>query len=186
MPTKKIIALALAISSLLMVTTANAQFYAGATIGQARWNMDCAATSRCKTSDTSFNVLSGYNFNANWGLEGSYYDLGTVKATIYGMDAEMKASGIDLAGTYRAQLGNNWGLFTKLGLAYSKGEATATFNNVRGTSNKNSAQALVGVGATYTFTPNFAARAEISSRKVDFVGGDGNITNFNVGVQALF
>ncbi|MFZ6639940.1 porin family protein [Undibacterium sp. TC4M20W] len=183
---KKIIAAALAISGLFIGTTANAQFYAGATVGQARWNMDCAGTSSCKTNDTSFNILGGYNITPNWGVEGSYYNLGTVKANVYGIAAEMKATGIDLAGTYRAQVGNNWGLFTKLGLAYSKGEATAAFNNLRGSTSKNSTQVVVGIGATYAFTPNIAARAEIASRKVDFVGGDGNITNFNIGVQAAF
>ncbi|MFZ6759587.1 outer membrane beta-barrel protein [Undibacterium sp. Ji50W] len=183
---KKIIAAAVALSALLTGTTANAQMYAGATVGQARWNMDCAGTSNCKTNDTSFNILGGYNLNTNWGVEASYYNLGTVKATVYGVAAEMKATGVDLSGVYRTQFNSNWGMFTKLGLAYSKAEATAALGNVRASTNKNSAQLVASVGATYSFTPNLAARAEISSRKVEFVGGDGNITNFNIGLQAAF
>ncbi|MBC3910050.1 MULTISPECIES: porin family protein [Undibacterium] len=183
---KKIIAAALAISGLFAGATASAQVYVGATVGQARWNMDCAGTSSCKTNDTSFNILGGYNLNSNWGVEASYYSLGTVKASAGGLSAELKATGIDLAGVYRAQLNTNWGVFTKLGLAYSKGEATASFGNLRGSTSENSAQVMAGVGVTYAFTPNFAARAEITTRKVDFVGSSGNITNLNVGVQAAF
>lgn len=183
---KKIIAAAVAVSGLFINATANAQAYVGATVGQSHWNADCAGTTNCKNNDTSFNILGGYNINQNWGVEASYFSLGSVKATVYGVAAEMKGTGIDLAGVYRAQLNNNWGLFTKLGLGYTKGETSVSYSGLSGSVSKNSTQVMVGFGATYAFTPNVAARAEIDSRKVDVVGGSGNVTNFNIGVQASF
>ncbi|MFZ6742167.1 porin family protein [Undibacterium sp. JH2W] len=184
--TKKIIAATLAISGLFIGTTANAQAYAGATVGQARYNVDCAGTTNCKTNDTSFSILGGYNLNANWGVEASYNDLGKIRANVSGVAAEIKATSFDLAGVYRAQLNNNWGVFTKLGLAYSKGEATVSYSGFSASVSKNATKVVAGVGATYAFTPNFAGRAEITSRRVDLIGGDANVTNFNIGVQASF
>lgn len=189
---KKIIAAVVAISGLFINTAANAQVYAGATVGKARWNVDCAGTTNCKTNDTSFNILGGYNINANWGVEASYYSLGKIKAGfgsvpgIGNVTGEMKATGLDLAGVYRAQLANNWGIFTKLGVAYSKGEGSVSLANYSISDSKNSTNVMVGIGATYSFTPSFAVRAEIDSRKVDFNYTNGNITNLNIGVQATF
>ncbi len=193
---KKFIAAVVAISGLFINTAANAQAYAGVTVGQARWNADCNGTINCKTNDTSFNILGGYNINANWGVEASYYSLGKIKANFtnvvpYGnvgtITGEMKTTGVDLAGVYRTQFTNNWGMFAKLGVTYSKGEGTIFLNNASILSDsKNSTNVMAGVGVTYAFTPNVAVRAEIDSRKVDFSYTSGNITNFNVGVQATF
>ncbi|MCH8619896.1 outer membrane beta-barrel protein [Undibacterium sp. TS12] len=193
---KKIIAAVLAVSGMFINMAANAQAYVGATVGQARWNADCNGTTNCKTNDTSFNILGGYNFNANWGIEASYYSLGKIKANFtnvvtYGnvgnITGEMKATGIDLAGVYRTQFNNNWGMFAKLGIARTKGEGTIFLNNTGILADsKNSTNVMAGLGVTYAFTPNFAVRAEIDSRKADFTYTSGNITNFNIGVQAAF
>lgn len=193
---KKIITAVVAVTGLFISMAANAQAYVSATVGQARWNVDCNGAASCKTNDTSFNILGGYNLNSNWGIEASYYSLGKINANFtnvvtYGnvgtITGEMKATGIDLAGVYRTQITNNWGMFAKLGVARTKGEGTIFLNNTAMVSDsKNSTNVMAGLGVTYAFTPNVAMRTEIASRKADFTYTSGNITNFNIGVQVAF
>ncbi len=165
---------------------AHAQTYVAGTVGQARWNVDCAGTSSCKTTDTAYHAILGYNFDQNWGVEGGYYSLGTVRAGVGNLNAEMSAKGWDLAGVFRNPFSDKLNGFVKLGLATSKGEVKAATTGFSGETSKNSTSLLVGIGATYAFTPNLSGRFEIESRKVDVVGGSGNVTNFNVGLQAHF
>ena len=186
--TKFIAVAAVAISGLFMNTAANAEAYAGATVGRAFWNINCDGATTCNKNDTDFKLLAGYNFNQHFGIEAGYYSLGTTQASDRYVSVEMKSTGVDLSGVYRTQFGSsNWGMMTKLGLGYNKAEATGAYSIYRGVSTKKAANLVAGVGITYAFTPNFSARAEIETRRIEFVGGnDGNVSNFNIGLQANF
>ncbi len=182
----KVIATLIATIAIGAAGMAQAQVYVGGTVGQARWNSDCSGTSSCKTNDTAYRALVGYNFDKNWGIEGGYYSLGTVRAGVGNINAEMTAKGWDVAGVFRNQFSDNLTGFVKMGLGTTKGEVKATAGSLSGETSKNSTGLVVGVGATYAFTPNLAARFEIESRKVEVFGSSGNVTNFNVGLQAHF
>ena len=184
---KKIIAAAIAVSGLFITASASAQYYAGATVGQARWNGDCSGTTSCKTTDTAFKVLGGYNIdNTNWGVEASYFNLGKVTVSDGALKGEIKGSGVDLSGVYRASFNNQWGGFAKLGIAYVKGEVEASLGSAHASQSTNSTQAVVGAGVTYAFDKNISVRAEVESRKVEVPNSSGNVTNFNIGLQFAF
>lgn len=166
-----------------------AQVYAGATAGQAKWDIDCTGTSSCSNTGSAFKVFGGYNFAPEWAIEVSYFSLGTINAAISNASIKTKATGFDVAGVYKTNFSKDWGGFVKLGLAGVKAETSASVGNLSGSISKNSTQPTVGFGVVYKVAENFAIRADIDSRRVKIVsgnGGSGNVTNYSIGAQSSF
>ncbi|MFZ6752867.1 outer membrane beta-barrel protein [Undibacterium sp. Dicai25W] len=168
-----------------------AQAYVGGTVGQARWETSCSQASFCDTYDTSFSVLGGYHFNANWGTEASYTSLGTIHASSYTATgpaaASIKAKGFDLSGVYRHQIMEKVEGFAKVGIAFTKAETNGYAGGWPINGSLNSTKPVFGFGATYAITPRVALRAEISSRKVDMTTTTSTTANnFSIGLQAGF
>lgn len=186
---KSIIAIALTATGFMLSAGAAAQTYVGASVGDAKWNMDCSGASSCSTSDTAYKVYGGYNFAPQWAVEATYFSLGTINASGAGYNVSAKGTGFDVSGVFKAQLNKDWTAFAKLGVAQVKGETTASVGSVGGSLTKNSTQPIVGFGVIYNVNQNFGIRADIDSRKVELTsgsGGSGNVTNFTIGAQASF
>ncbi len=169
--------------------------YVNGSIGKSFWNVDCSGTSNCKSNDTAYKLLAGYNFDPHWGAEFGYYSLGTIGANVtdpkFGVvtGASVKGSGIEIVGVYRIDYGNNVAVFGKLGIGQTKTESTYTIPAVALTASSSTSrtQAVFGVGATYGLTPNLALRADIDARRVNAGSGNsGNVTSVTIGLQANF
>jgi hypothetical protein len=189
MTNKSILAAAFALAGLAAGANTSAASYIGATVGQSHWDEDCAGTASCKKNATAFKVFGGYTFDQAWGVEASYFDLGKVHANLGTLRAESSATGGDIAAVVRAPFGADWEMSAKFGLAYVKGETTASTGNFRGTVSKNSAQPVAGVGIGYKVSDNLRARADLQSTRVKLIdgnGGTGSIFTLGAGLQLAF
>jgi OOP family OmpA-OmpF porin len=121
-----------------------------------------------KKTDTGFKLYGGYNFNQNWGIEGGYNDLGdsySAKGTIGGTPytiTGMKGYNVYFAGTGTLPMTNEFSLFAKLGVASNHTDGgTVTVAGTTGTvGSETHTDLLFGVGLSYAFTKNWAARLE--------------------------
>lgn len=186
---KNIIAATFMLTSLTLAASASAQVYMGAALGQARWDASCAGAITCKTSDTSYKFIGGYDFTRIFGVETSYFSLGELSASDATTKGEMRAKGFEFSGVIKTPRIVGLSGFAKLGVAAIKGEANGTIGPLSATASKSSAQGVFGLGMTYMFTEKTSLRAEIEHRKVkvaDIGSANVNVTNFSIGVQASY
>lgn len=121
-----------------------------------------------KTTDTSFKIYGGYNYNQNWGIEAGYNDLGnsfSIKGTIGGTPytiTSIKSYNVYFAGTGTLPVSNEFSLFAKLGLAsnHTDGGKATVGTTTANVGTETHTDLLIGVGASYAFTKNWAARLE--------------------------
>lgn len=150
-------------------------------------------------TDTGFKLYAGYRFNRYFAVEGGWTDLGSFKATrnvtapaVGSLTAEIEASGfhLDALGIIPLQ---QFSLFGKLGVMYATTETSGSSTGAVGlagdrSSKDSEVEFKFGLGASYSFTRNFAIRAEFE-RIVD-VGtsetGEGDIDLFSIGVTWRF
>ncbi|MDR3479728.1 MAG: outer membrane beta-barrel protein [Burkholderiaceae bacterium] len=186
---KTMLAAALMAAGLLASASASAQFYVGVSIGEAEWNIDCTGFTSCSKNGTAYKGTVGYNITPQWGVEGTYFDLGKPSWSVYPVNGDFQATGFDLAGVYNARISKDWTLFTKLGVAQIKGKIDGSLYGYSASTSYNSTQPMVGFGAIYNVTPNFGLRFDIDTRKVSLAsgsGGSGTVTNVSVGAQGSF
>ena len=186
---KNILAAAFMLAGLTLAASASAQIYVGAALGQAKWDIDCAGATACKSSDTSYKFIGGYNFTRIFGLETSYFSLGELSASNATTKGEMRAKGIEFSGVIRTPQIVGLSGFAKLGVAAVKGETNGTVGTLSAVSSKSTAQAVYGLGATYLFSDKTSLRAEFEQRKVkvsDISNATATVRNFSIGIQASY
>jgi OOP family OmpA-OmpF porin len=166
--------LALLAASLSFTGPAAAQGYLGLGGGQSNIRLDCTGTTSCDRTDTAFKLFAGYQFTANWGVEGTYFDQG--KATVTATDLELG----EVAGAFK---GYGFGLyavgvlpfdkasiFAKLGAVSTrvKLEASSSIFGTAGASERHTRPAW-GLGAGYEFSDAWSARLEYERVRVKFM-----------------
>ncbi|CAN5730686.1 hypothetical protein BH11PSE12_BH11PSE12_25600 [soil metagenome] len=119
---KNSIASALILAAFALSASASAETYLGATVGQAKWNIDCTGAVSCKTADTAFKVLVGYELAPLWSLEASYFSLGEVGVNDASVKGTFSARGIDVAGVVKTAPMKGFVGFAKMGVAYVRGK----------------------------------------------------------------
>ena len=164
-------------------------FYAGASIGQSKYNIDCTAGLTCDDSDTAFKIFGGYSFNKNWAAELGYQDLGKAKLSGPGGTDEIKGTAFDLTGVFAWQFADSgFSVFGRAGLYSGKLELSGVDNG-----SKTTTDLTYGLGAGYDFNRNLGLRAEwqrYSKMKVrnDATGAedDGDVDAMSIGVIYRF
>jgi OOP family OmpA-OmpF porin len=163
-------------------------FYAGANIGQSKFNIECSAGLTCDDSDTAFKIFGGYSFNQNWKAELGYADLG--KATLKGPGGtdELKATAFDLTGVFSWPLATSFSIFGRLGLYNGKVELSGVDSG-----SKTTTGLTYGIGAGYDLNRNLGLRAEWQSyakmkARNDATGAedDGDVDALTLGVLWRF
>jgi OOP family OmpA-OmpF porin len=129
---KKIL-LASACCAMFLAGSASAEMYIGAGVGK----------SKTDSSQSSWKLNGGFQFNPNWGLELGYADLGR--------DHTGGVKSWSLAGTGTMPLGSDWSLLGKLGVASNRSRLSSSADH---------SDMLVGVGIGYTINKNLGVRLE--------------------------
>jgi len=175
----------LAVATILSVSMASAfagDWYAVGSIGQSKVKdgnkseIDSGLVSAGVTGlsssldekDTGYKLQLGYKFTPNWAIEGGYVDLGKFKynATFTGggANAEVKASGWNIAGVGTVPINDRFSLFGKLGLIDAKVKGSVTATGPGGTASGNTSstksKANWGIGANYGVSKAWGLRAE--------------------------
>lgn len=170
-------ALALAAAALICASPlpALAQFYAGASIGQTQFEIECAGTTHCDRSGVAYKLFGGYMVNHNFAIEAVAYEQG--KATFTATDPTLG----DVAGSYRgrglgafalliAPYSNKLGLFGKVGFINTRIKLDATASNAGPSSHTERHTHMAwGVGAGYDFTTAIGVRLELERARVKFL-----------------
>lgn len=189
---KSLLVGAVSLATMLASGVASAQnVYVGGTVGQAKWNDDCKAVSKCDTKSNAFKLIGGYNFDKNFAFETSLFSLGKISAsaplgnTI--ASAEVKASGIDFAGVAKADFTEEFGGFVKLGVSRVTTSAKGNVGNLLGFSDDTTSTQPVGaLGLTYKISKDLALRGEFETRRVKLGSEKENVNTFSVGMQYSF
>lgn len=152
--------MAAAFSAALIAGPASAQMYLGAGVG----------ASKTDTSENSWKLYGGYQFNPTWGLEAGYTDLGRYR----GSDIESWS----LAGTGTLPLGERWSLLGKLGAAANRPHFSGAANHT---------DLLAGVGIGYGMTKNISLRLEYENfGKLSNVSTGNNSKGSNLGLSLKY
>jgi OmpA-OmpF porin, OOP family len=140
-------------------------WYFGGMIGNARFDRGCEASLlSCDNSDRAWKIYGGFQFNRNLMLEGGYSDLGAAdgNGTIGGMPAnfQREVTAIDFSMLLGGRPWDRVGLYGRLGFKRSdthvRGAVVGTSVDVR----EKGGALTYGVTGEYSFTDNFALRAE--------------------------
>lgn len=147
--------IALAATLALLASTsaiAATPYYAGVDLGQTK--LDGLSGRK-----TSFGGFAGYNFNENFSAELGYRRLASF--TYSGVDFDIDQTALSGIGSF--PVGEGFSLFGRLGYNHVKVKG-----HVNGFSASDSTSGtLVGIGASYTFAPNIAARLEFQRPSSD-------------------
>lgn len=135
--------------------------YAGVSIGQSdsgALNRSAAPGVSIDDNDIGYKFFAGYNFNANFAVEGFYADLGETSATngVQTVTAAVDTIGLTLLA--KLPVSEEAEVFVKLGYQHWDAKGTSDGATVIMAEEEGS-EAMYGVGATYTFE-NLAIRAE--------------------------
>jgi len=207
------------ILSLAMTSAFAGDWYVVGSVGQAQvkdFNKDdidaglvsdlgvTGLASSIDDKDTGYKLQLGYKFTPNWAIEGGYIDLGesNYNANFTGSvipggpgsaNAEIKASGWNIAGVGTYPVNDQFSVFGKLGLIDAKVEA-----NIGVTAGGLSADDSVsstkwkthwGVGASYNVNKQWGLRAEwerFNKLGDDDTVGESDIDLLSVGVVFNF
>jgi len=152
----------------LVCNTANAQWYAGASIGQSK--MKDASTQLIGTTfddtDTAWKVYGGYQFHPNVGVEFGYINFGTFKGSgsapgLGALSDSWKATGINVSAVGTLPLGTAFSLIGKIGLtSWSVDDKFSVQALGAGSAKENGVDPSFGVGAQYAFTKQLVGRVE--------------------------
>jgi OOP family OmpA-OmpF porin len=129
--------------------------------------------------DTVFKLFAGYKFNKNFAIEGGYADLGKYTASASASfdgasgsingDVKAYAIFIDAVGFLPAGSNEEFSVFGKAGLAYTKTKANASaaaaapgIGSASASASDSDSEVVpkLGLGAQYYVTRNVALRAE--------------------------
>jgi outer membrane protein with beta-barrel domain len=152
-------------------------FYAGAGLGTTKIGADELDNTGFDDSDTGFKIFGGYDFNQNFGVEVSYFDLGEGSIEDAGDSASIGVSGLSASAVGRLPLSDMFSLYGKLGFASY--DVDFDFNVAgfgSGSQSDSDSDMIYGVGGALNFG-NFGMRLEYEALNVD--GGDINMISLS-------
>jgi len=163
--------------------------YAGLSAGRAFSDIDNSALasplqtggysiSRLQTeeNDYSFKILGGYNFNSNFALEGSYFDLGSYEfnanllpaASQRGEASSVRGFALDLVGSLPMR--EKLSAFARLGINNTKVKQRFSGNTVgTGFANRSDRgwNEKYGIGLRYAVNDAWSLRAELERYRIE-------------------
>jgi len=134
-------------------------WYLGGSLGQAtftEWCVDDPAVLSCDDKTSAWKLLGGYRFSRNLAVEATYISWGEVDGNVAGVgtvSAEQTSFG--LAGVLSFDVSPQFAIFGKAGFLMTEQETRG-----RSTVQRDETEFHYGLGARFSFTPNWAARAE--------------------------
>jgi OOP family OmpA-OmpF porin len=141
-----------------------------------------------KRKQSQLRVFGGYDFDAEWGVEAGYHGLdGRTTFDLPGNELTVHTSAFYLAAKRSWQLGQDWSLFAKAGVASSHMELD--LSSGAGTANKSASKtgAFVSAGASYMLSKNVALQLELEHiSKVRSDGLEAGISKLSLGVRYNF
>ena len=153
----------------------DAGFYIGGALGQSSFDVECAGTTSCDDSDSSWKIFGGYQFNKHFAVEFGYADLGETTASVpvppFNVNIAFESTVWDLVAVGSLPIGDRFSIFGKVGLYMADTEVNGSAAGLGSLSESDDNTDLTyGIGARYDFTRNLGVRLEW--QRYQDVGGD--------------
>jgi OOP family OmpA-OmpF porin len=161
--------------------------YVGANIGRAEQKLSGFGSS-VKDSDTGYKVYAGYQFDATFGIEGGYVNLGEATLVDPTGSASAKPSSVYVAATGTLPVADQFAVFAKVGVSANRTKVRGTYEGVTETETFNKTAAILGVGASYALAKNVSLVVEYENfgKLVDEDGINLKADQFSVGLRYKF
>jgi OmpA-OmpF porin, OOP family len=141
--------------------------YLGFNLGRSNYNVPSGLGGFAyDDTDVASKIYAGGSFNRNLGLELAYIHMGTMDRA----GGSTRAQGVDLSLVGRVPLGDRFDVFGKVGTTYGWTRASAVPASGLGGGKDHGFGVSYGVGASYYFTPQWAAVLEWESHDFRFAG----------------
>lgn len=164
--------------------------YIGGSVGQSKARDACdnipGTGLSCDDKDTAWRLLGGYQFNRYFAAEIGYHDLGKVEASGLGANADVKANAWELVGIGKWPIGNQFGVYGKLG-GY-RGE-TKLNTNFGVSGKETNTDWTYGAGVEWDPLRNLGVRLEwqrYNQMGGDDVGGESDVDVVSLGAVWRF
>jgi len=158
------------------VSTTEAKFYVGASVGDSAVEVDSISFDE---SDFGYKIWGGFTFLKFLGIEASYLDLGAPEAS--GLKAEVTGWDAELVGIL--PLGKRFELFAQVGYVLWDVDLEASAPQFSGSSSEDGSDLIYGVGAAYTFGSHFGLRFEYELIDIDLTD---DVTFISLGAHWKF
>lgn len=151
-------------------------------------------------SDMGYSISLGYSFNRNWAVEAAWMDLGAISYTAslsfanpanpFGVlvSAKVKSTGPAVTLVASLPLSYAWALDARVGAYFAKTEILVNLedgtDSASDTFSDEDTGVILGVGATWTFRPQWALRAGYSHISDGL--GTTDVDQLTVGVKYTF
>ncbi len=170
---RKLIATVFAVASLAGGSAfAAAQPYVSVAVGGSDANIDCTGTDSCKNTAVAAKVIGGYDFGNAFAVEAMYVSLGSPKASLDGINTDIKSSYWGLGGAWRPAFNAEWSGVVRLGVAFATSKAEASLGTNSGSASFNSTQAYAGIGVAYAVSKDLKIEADLDSTQIQIGTGD--------------
>ena len=182
---KNILFALIAAAAIAPVAAQAADTYVGADVGRGNQKLTVEGVGSLKDNATAFKVYGGYEFNANFGIEAGYADLGKSSVGGNGMTITANPHSLYLAATGTMPLAERFALTGKIGVAKTRTDVTATGASDDHT---NQTSLMFGVGTSYAVTPTVMAVVEYENfgKVIDQDGVNLKANTLSVGVRFKF
>jgi OOP family OmpA-OmpF porin len=157
-------------------------WYIGGSIGQSDIDQSAAipgliTSGTVDGKDTAYKAFGGYMFNRNFGAEVSYVSLGelTYSGEFFGAPVTggtIEASGFNVSAVAVFPVSTAFSVFGKVGFLRWEAEASDTTGGVPFSEEGEGTDLSFGLGLSYSFTRNLAARAEWERFEIDGADAD--------------
>jgi outer membrane autotransporter protein len=204
---------ALAALVLAAAAPAHAQFYAGASVGRSDVSIDrnaladafldlgfSGASTTSSDTDTAYRAYAGYLFLPYLGVEAAYVDLGSFR---FRTDVDPTGSlsgkpgikGGELSLVGRLPIGERFAVYGRAGVfsarTTTRYTASGSVELIDGAERqrKKTTKPAYALGASYDFTHNFGARAEVARYTKlgdDLTGGQTDANLVSIGLTYTF
>ena len=156
------------------------QGYVGLSAGQSKYSLDSGIGAfPADDTGTAAKVYAGGYFNSNVGLEFGYLNFGKAQR----LGGNTKAQGFNLSLVGRVPLNEQFDVFGKVGSTYAR-TRTNGFSGLGVQTGKDNGFGLsYGVGARWSFNPQWAAVLEWERHRLHFADGGSNANMTTLGLQ---
>ncbi|MFZ4875485.1 outer membrane protein [Janthinobacterium sp. Mn2066] len=160
--------------------------YVGGNIGRSE--LKAGGDGWGKENKTSFKAYAGYDFTANFGVEGGYVNFGKIKQNDGTEAFSAETSALYAAATGTLPLNEQFSLLAKVGITRNHTKLKLSDTNFNFSESQNKTSALIGVGAAYNINKNLSAVAEYEhfGKTVDNNGVNIKASQFSVGLRYKF
>jgi OmpA-OmpF porin, OOP family len=177
----------LAAALLLAAPAASAQGYFGMGIGGANVNANCTGSTSCDKSSTGGKIYAGYRVLPNLGVELSYFDFGSAKASgPAALSGSVKARAVSAGVSYMDEFAPRWLGGARLGVARTKADVSGNFGLFTSADSKSATQPLMGVALGYAVSRNLTVDMALDFTRIKIGADHANVRLLSVGLTYGF